>query len=108
MLHVIVAVGLVYVAIALFVMLAQRKLIYFPTRLAVRLVEHLAGQEGFRPWRNSNRETIGWCRPSQGTAEGTVLVLHGNAGCAVDRGYLAEPLHQAALDVYILEYPGYG
>src|SRR5262245_27568450 len=96
MLAVIVALGLAYGAIALIVMLAQRKLIYFPTRLAGSVVEHLAEQEGFRPWRNSNGETIGWRRPSQGTAEGTVLVLHGNAGCAVDRGYLAEPLHQAA------------
>jgi uncharacterized protein len=38
-----------------------------------------------------------------------VLITHGNAGCALDRGYLAGPIHEAApIDVYILEYPGYG
>jgi pimeloyl-ACP methyl ester carboxylesterase len=37
------------------------------------------------------------------------LITHGNAGCALDRGYLAGPIHDAApVDVYVLEYPGYG
>jgi pimeloyl-ACP methyl ester carboxylesterase len=37
------------------------------------------------------------------------LITHGNAGCAIDRGYLAGPIHDAApVDVYVLEYPGYG
>jgi pimeloyl-ACP methyl ester carboxylesterase len=38
-----------------------------------------------------------------------VLVIHGNGGCALQRGYIAKPIHDAAaLDVFILEFPGYG
>ncbi len=37
------------------------------------------------------------------------MIFHGNAGCAIDRDYLARPIHDAAsVDVYVLEYPGYG
>ena len=48
--------------------------------------------------------------PAKGGAPiGSVLVVHGNAGSALDRQYFAQPIHEAAsVDVYILEYPGYG
>jgi hypothetical protein len=37
------------------------------------------------------------------------LIVHGNAGCAVGRDYIAQPIHDAGdLNVYVLEYPGYG
>jgi hypothetical protein len=38
-----------------------------------------------------------------------MLIVHGNAGCAIDRSYLAQPVHDAEpVDVFVLEYPGYG
>jgi pimeloyl-ACP methyl ester carboxylesterase len=38
-----------------------------------------------------------------------VLIVHGNAGCALNRNYIARPIHDAgAVDVFVLEYPGYG
>lgn len=41
-------------------------------------------------------------------AEGQVLVMHGNAGCAFQCGHYADAIQQAApLDVFIVEYPGY-
>src|SRR5881394_847882 len=98
-----------YVLFAVVVMLLQRRLIYFPTRLSPRLADMLAGKEGLRPWRNSAGTGIGWFLPSRGAATGAALIVHGNAGCAIDRTYLAQPLHDAdSLDVYLLEYPGYG
>src|SRR5258706_11921639 len=73
------------------------------------LAEPLAAKEGLRPWRNRAGELIGWNLPCRGTPTASILVAHGNAGWAVDRTYLAQPLHDAAaLDVYLLEYPGYG
>jgi pimeloyl-ACP methyl ester carboxylesterase len=46
---------------------------------------------------------------AKSTPIGSVLIAHGNAGCALHRGYLAIPIHDAAaVDVYVLEYPGYG
>jgi hypothetical protein len=87
----------------------QRRLIYFPTRLDPRVAEQIAAKEGFQAWHNQAGETIGWKLPANGSPTGSVLVVHGNAGCALDRGYLAKPIHAAGFrDVYVLEYPGYG
>ena len=42
-------------------------------------------------------------------ATGSVLIVHGNAGCALGRDYIAQPIHDAAdVEVFVLEYPGYG
>ena len=87
----------------------QRRLIYFPTRLDPGSAEKAADQEGFRAWRNSSGKIIGWNLPATNTPSASVLIVHGNAGCALDRVYIARPIHDAApFDVYILEYPGYG
>jgi pimeloyl-ACP methyl ester carboxylesterase len=87
----------------------QRRLLYFPTRLAPGDAEQSAAAEGFIPWRNSNGDIIGWKLPSTSPPTGSLLIVHGNAGCATDRGYIAQPIHEAvAQDVFVLEYPGYG
>lgn len=101
--------SLIYVSLALLVMIVQRRMIYFPTRIAPAAVENLARQRGFQAWRNSRGEIVGWRLPAAGPATGAVLIVHGNGGCALDRGYFAGPIHAAAaVDVYVLEYPGYG
>jgi pimeloyl-ACP methyl ester carboxylesterase len=98
-----------YVLIVVAVGIFQRRLIYFPTRFAVNVAEQSAAQNGFAPWRDAGGEIIGWKMAANGTARGSVLVIHGNAGCALDRDYLARPIHAALpVDVYVLEYPGYG
>ena len=87
----------------------QRRLIYFPTKLDPNLAEIMASRSGFLPWKNQSNQIIGWKLPSAAHPTGCVLIVHGNAGCAVDREYLARPIHDtASVDVYILEYPGYG
>jgi pimeloyl-ACP methyl ester carboxylesterase len=87
----------------------QRRLIYFPTKLDPRVADQMAAKEGFQAWRNRAGEIIGWKLPASTSPTGSVLVVHGNAGCALNRGYISRPIHEAASrDVYILEYPGYG
>jgi pimeloyl-ACP methyl ester carboxylesterase len=96
---------LVVIAAALF----QRSLIYHPTKLRSALAERAATEKGFIPWRNSQGQIIGWKFPSSEPHTANVLIVHGNAGVATDRDYFARPIHDAAaVDVYILEYPGYG
>ena len=59
--------------------------------------------------KNSAGQIIGWKIPANGIAAGSVLIVHGNGGCAIERDYLAQPIHDAAsVDVFVLEYPGYG
>ena len=87
----------------------QRRLIYFPTRLDPGSAEKAADQEGFLAWRNRSGQIIGWNLPATESPSASVLVVHGNAGCALDRAYIARPIHDAVpFDVYVLEYPGYG
>lgn len=87
----------------------QRKLLYFPSRYSLAEEKEFAGQKGFVPWPNPSGEIIGWKCPATGVATGSVLVVHGNGGAALNRDYFAQPIHQAtALDVFVLEYPGYG
>ena len=87
----------------------QRRLLYFPAKIPADAVVQAAAEHGFAPWKNPAGQIIGWKIPATGTATGSVLIVHGNAGCALDRDYLAQPVHDAAsVDVFVLEYPGYG
>jgi hypothetical protein len=98
-----------YLLLALAVMGFQRRLIYFPTKLTAELAVRRGADAGFLPWRNTAGKIIGWHLPASTAPGGVVLIAHGNAGCAIDRGYLAIPIHAAApVDVFVLEYPGYG
>ena len=98
-----------YVLVVLAVLIFQRRLIYFPTKISGDMVVQEAAEHGFVPWKNPAGQIIGWEIPADGVATGSVLIVHGNAGCAIDRDYLADPIHAAApVNVFILEYPGYG
>ena len=87
----------------------QRKLLYFPTKIPAGDVEQASARSGLEPWRNVAGKIIGWKLAASTTSTGSVLVIHGNGGCALQRGYIARPIHEAAaFDVFILEFPGYG
>lgn len=108
-LRVLLTLAIIYILFALVAMCLQRRMIYFPTRLTPNQAEPAAAENGFLPWRNQAGQIIGWKLPASAPSTGAVLIVHGNAGCALDRGYLAKPVHDAApVDVFVLEYPGYG
>jgi pimeloyl-ACP methyl ester carboxylesterase len=93
----------------LLLLIFQRRLLYLPSRMPSAAAERAAAEHGFVPWRNASGQIIGWKLPASGTATASVLIVHGNAGSAKDREYLARPIHNAAsVDVWVLEYPGYG
>ncbi len=107
--RVIFLIAIAYLGVVLLAALFQRRLLYFPTKLPLELAERTALAEGFVPWKSQAGHTIGWKIPARGTPTGSVLIAHGNAGNALNRGYIAQPIHRAGdLDVYVLEYPGYG
>jgi len=99
----------IYLLAVLALTLSQRRLIYYPTRFKAEVGERWGVGSELDPWKNSAGEIIGWKRLSKTPATGQVLIVHGNAGCAIDRAPYADALQKAApFDVYILEYPGYG
>jgi uncharacterized protein len=98
-----------YAAVLVLFTLSQRYLIYVPTRLTQDFADDVAAKAGFVAWRNGAGRLIGWKLSADSAPAGSILIVHGNGGWALDRAYMAKPIHAAApLDVYILEYPGYG
>jgi pimeloyl-ACP methyl ester carboxylesterase len=89
--------------------LLQRRLLYFPSPAADPATRALAARLGVQAWRDPHGGLRGWrVAPAAGAARARLLVLHGNAGCALDRlGYLVA-LAPRGLEVVLLEYPGYG
>jgi pimeloyl-ACP methyl ester carboxylesterase len=106
---ILLTVAIAYVVLCAGAFVCQRRLMYFPTKIPAKVVESVAREHGFSPWKNAAGKIIGWKIPATGAATGSVLIVHGNAGCALGRDYIARPIHDAAdVDVYVLEYPGYG
>src|SRR3954447_1240074 len=106
--RILVALAIIYVVLCVLLALTQRRMIYFPTRISAAAAQGWALGNQLQPWTNSAGDLIGRKRVVAAPV-GQVLILHGNAGCALDRDFYAEKLQEAgALNVYILEYPGYG
>jgi pimeloyl-ACP methyl ester carboxylesterase len=100
----------VYLTLCVGLTLTQRSLIYHPCREKPAALVARAKAHGFENWQSAHGEFMGWKRLSKTRpAIAGVLILHGNAGCALDWTHYADGLQRsAALDVYLLEYPGYG
>src|SRR4051812_43314860 len=105
-LRVLIGLLICYALLVLAVTLAQRRFIYFPARMSEPTALTSADREGLKPWRDSAGKLIGWHLPAGPSPKGAALIVHGNAGSAVNRGYLARPLRDiGSLDVFVLEYP---
>lgn len=110
---ILITVTLAYVAVCLLLALQQRRLLYLPGQATLDEQLIYAVKAGFEPWMDATGSRIGWKREARGSGEAQRwLVLHGNAGLAVHRAYWADALERvlpdAAVSVYVLEYPGYG
>ncbi len=99
-----------YLAAGLLVTLLQRSMLYHPSVADERVLVAVARNDGFEPWLNSSGERIGWRRlGSAKPAPGRFIVIHGNAGHALNRADYAKDLQAVSgFDAFLLEYPGYG
>ena len=98
-----------YLVVVVSFTLLQRYLIYVPTRVTPAAAESEAAKDGLVAWRNQTGQLIGWKLSAGSAPAGSVLIANGNAGWALNRAFLAQTIHDAApLDVYLLEYPGFG
>ena len=86
-----------YLALVAIVYFRQRSLLYFPSH----------GQHAgvLVPWSDGST-IIGYCREAP-NPHAIWLMMHGNAGQAVDRDYVLPHLSDED-SLYVLEYPGYG
>jgi hypothetical protein len=98
-----------YLLVCVVMAVAQRSLLYFPHVYDSAQVDHLARSANLLRWTNSEGANIGFKRPSpKHPATGSVLITYGNGGTATGgAGYANDLQGVAAMDVYILEYPGY-
>lgn len=107
-----ITVALGYVALCALLFLVQRGMIYYPAKTPESEQRAYAKGAGLEPWMNAAGERIGWKRESLAVNASRWLVLHGNAGLAVQRACWADALERVQpeqlLSVYVLEYPGYG
>jgi pimeloyl-ACP methyl ester carboxylesterase len=113
LLRIVALAGLLYLLLCGYVFLAQRSMMYVPTRMAEPACLRRGLALGLTPWRDGRGAFIGWRAPgARGPAEARALVFCGNAGNALDRlGYvlgLQDPAVARRWEVLILEYPGYG
>ncbi|MEO5770489.1 MAG: alpha/beta fold hydrolase [Burkholderiaceae bacterium] len=97
---VVVVVGLLFLAA---IYLGQHRLLYFPAPATVADV----ARAGLRAWPSA-QDFRGLVAEPEGTARGTAIVFHGNAGHVGDRAFYARALAPLGLRVILAEYPGYG
>lgn len=109
------AAGLLYLSIVAFYAVMQRSLMYYPTNVSIEEAQGLAEAQGGAPWLDVEGRWLGWTAASdatRGDRRSRALVLHGNAGMALHRGYYADLLAgfeaSGPWAVHVLEYPGYG
>jgi pimeloyl-ACP methyl ester carboxylesterase len=102
--------AVLYVGILILLFFMQRKMIYQPARDSQEVMAKMAQEHDFEAWQNASGQFIGWKHISRLKREhGKLLIVHGNAGCAIDRTEYTDGLQTIEpMDVYILEYPGYG
>ncbi|MDO8863737.1 alpha/beta fold hydrolase [Haliea sp. E1-2-M8] len=100
-----------YIGVTLFYALLQRSFIYYPQTQRMDSALTDVARLGGSAWLDKDGTWLGWYKSEPGATR-RVLVMHGNAGQALDRQYwinLFFGLDQSGpWEVYIMEYPGYG
>ena len=101
--------GSLYLLVCVAMAVLQRSLIYLPSVFTREQVDQMAQSARLERWTNSAGEFIGLKRPSpRQPADGTVMIMYGNASTAIGcEPYANDIQGVAALDIFILEYPGY-
>ena len=103
------ACAVIYLSVCGFMAVCQRQLLFLPRVFTPAQVDQLAVSAGLERWRNAAGEPIGLKRRSpRQPAVGQVLITYGNGSSAAGCAHYADELQKrAALDVFILDYPGY-
>ena len=85
----------------------QDRLIYYPENLPLAATLADARSRSLAPWPSED-DYRGLLREPKGTARGTVVLFHGNAGHAGHRDWYADEFVRLGLRLILAEYPAYG
>ena len=102
-----------FICIALFFL--QNSLL-FPRWLTGAVLSRAAATQqaadyGLVPWNSTSPGSLqGYVRAdfTHPVPRGTIVVFHGNAGCAFDRTYYVDAFAARGFRTFLYEYPGYG
>ena len=98
-----------YLLLVLAAYLLQDYMLYPAGKLSPDQAKNRYAREGLKPWPGEVPAHQGYlAEPENYNAKGTVIVFHGNAGSALDRGYYSDALNRLGYRVILAEYPGYG
>jgi hypothetical protein len=101
-----------YAVFCVALVLLQRRLLYFPQRLTEVQARAAFDESGLRRWPDASaadyRGLVKRMADTAALTNGTVLLFHGNAGCAKDREAYCDLLGRLGWRVVLAEYPGYG
>jgi uncharacterized protein len=104
LLRVVIAYALFLTALYIF----QRHLLHHPHTYDHAVLIRKTQVEGGALWPTDTAyRGILFANPNQ-DSRGTILLFHGNAGSALDRGYYVRQLLPLGFRLILLEYPGYG
>ncbi len=106
-----------YLAICIALFLMQNSLL-FPRWITGAVMSADEGAtkasvDGLVPWRNPTPNAAspqGYVRSdfAKPASRGTIVLFHGNGGCAFNRGYFADAFAKRGFRTFLYEYPGYG
>ena len=98
---------ILYVFICIFTYFIQRRLLYYPDAEAPN--EAFIKAAGLAFWPSTSDSFRGYISADVDESKsGMVIVFHGNAGSAWNRGYYLRMLKSLGYRVLLAEYPGYG
>lgn len=101
--------ALCYLALCLYVFLRQREMLYHPSPATEEELLALAASQHMERWRGADGQPLGWMT-RDGDPSAPILLLHGNAGHALNRSNLIARLREIGANgrIHIVDYPGYG
>ncbi len=108
MIRLLAGAAILYAGLCVLAFLMQRRLLYLPDRMTEEAALSRAARLSLSPWRDERGALRGWRAAPDGPIRARLLVLHGNAGSALDRAYYPAAFLPHGLEVILFEYPGYG
>src|SRR5260221_45975 len=93
----LLACGVVYLAVCIGCASCQRRMIYFPQKFTPQQMDQMAQSANLERWTNAIGEFVGLKRPSPALpVTGQLLIVYGNGSYAAGCAHYSESVQQSA------------